>query len=138
MKQLFLALGGALAGGILGYFAFFWTATQGFYALVLPGGLLGLGAGIVINRSILVALSCGLLATALGLFTEWRFAPFTNDASFVNFLANVHHLKPVTLVMILLGGLIGFWVPYHRMESSTTQTTKRPEDLKEPPSKHPV
>jgi hypothetical protein len=114
MKHRFLVLCGALGGGTLGYFAFFWIATQGFYALALPGALLGLGAGILTNRSILVAVGCGLAATALGLFTEWRFAPFRDDDSLGYFLMHVSALKPITVVMILVGGLIGFWVPYRR------------------------
>jgi hypothetical protein len=114
MYKNLLALGGALVGGAVGYSAFFWSAQQGFYALVLPGGLLGLGAGIVQNRSSWVAVACGLLAIALGLFTEYRFAPFAEDHSLGYFLAHVLDLRPLTLLMIGLGGLIGFWVPFRR------------------------
>jgi hypothetical protein len=127
MKQILLVLCGAVAGGIVGYFGFFWILNQGYYALILPGGLLGFGAGIAKTRSILVAVSCGLAATALGLFTEWRSAPFINDGSLGYFIAHVHQLKPVTLVMILVGSLIAFWVPYRCLESSPAPggTTKQ-------------
>ena len=117
MKQTLLVLCGAVAGGILGYFAFVWVARQGFYALMLPGGLLGLGAGIAQNRSILLAAVCGLAAVALGLFSEWRFAPFIKDDSFGFFLLHAWELKPLTLLMIGVGGVIGFWVPYRRIEN---------------------
>jgi hypothetical protein len=116
MKQNVLALGGALLGGALGYFVFFWIVRQGFYALALPGGLLGLGAGIVTNRSVWVAVACGSLAVALGVFTEYRFAPFKDDKSFTFFLAHVGQLAPITLVMIGLGGFIGFWIPFRRRQ----------------------
>ena len=53
MLNLSLVFIGALAGGTLGYFAFFWIAAQGLYALVLPGGLLGLGAGIGKSQDLL-------------------------------------------------------------------------------------
>jgi len=115
MWQSLLVLCGAAAGGTLGYFTFFWVLTQGFYGLVLPGGLLGLGAGIARNRSIWLAVGCGLLAIALGLFTEWRYAPFIKDESLGYFLLHPHELKPITLLMIALGGLIGFWVPFRRI-----------------------
>jgi hypothetical protein len=105
-----------LIGGTLGYLAFFWIAAQGFYGLALPGGLLGLGAGVVKNRSIGVAVVCGLAATALGLFTEYRFAPFRDDPSLGHFLAHVPQLQPVTLLLIGVGGLIGFYVPFRRRE----------------------
>src|SRR5262249_34107067 len=54
------------------------------------------------------------LAIALGLFTEYRFAPFADDDSLGYFLAHVLDLRPLTLLMIGLGGLIGFWVPFRR------------------------
>ena len=118
MKQTALTLCGATAGGILGYFVFSWLASQGFYALALPGGLLGLGAGIGKTRSVLLAVICGLAATALGLFTEWRFEPFIKDDSLGYFIAHVFQLTPVTLALILVGGLIGFWIPFRRRTNS--------------------
>jgi len=116
MGQTLLVLIGAAAGGALGYYAFFWVAAQGFYALILPGGLLARGAGVGRNRSVLLAAACGAAAVLLGLFTEWRFAPFVKDDSFGYFLLHAHELKPVTLLMIGVGGLIGFWVPFRRIE----------------------
>ena len=107
----------ALVPAFLGYALFRWAAAQGFYGLALPGGLAGLGAGVVRNRSILVAIACGLFATALGVFAEYRFAPFAADPSFSFFLAHLADLSPVTVVMIALGGVIGFWVPFRRKES---------------------
>src|SRR5262249_37498531 len=91
--------------------AFFWIADQGYYAMILPGGLLGLGAGIVRNRSVLIAIVCGLLAIALGVFTEYRFAPFVADDSLPYFISHLFDLKPVTLLMIAPVGLSGLGVP---------------------------
>jgi hypothetical protein len=125
MKNNLLALVGALVGGAIGYFAFFWVARQGFYALVLPGGLLGLGAGIVANRSIWVAIVCGFLAAALGVYTEYRFAPFIADDSFKYFITHVTDLKPVTLLMIAAGWGIGFWVPFRRWQRAEKREEKR-------------
>lgn len=116
-KQDSLVLLSATVGGILGYAAFFWLTSQGLYGLVIPGGLLGLAAGIFPPQSKLVAPVCGLLALALGLYTEWRFAPFTANDSLTYFLSHVHQLKPMTLLMIAVGAAIGFWIPYRRRES---------------------
>lgn len=113
-KSELLVLLGAAVGGALGYVVFFLAARQGFYGLVLPGGLLGLGAGIFKTRSKAVAVACGLLALGLGLFTEWRFAPFVTDDSLGYFLSHVYQLRAVTLIMVGAGGLIGFWVPFRR------------------------
>ncbi len=112
--DIMLPLLGAAAGGLLGYLAFFWIAKQGFYGLILPGGLLGVGAGAFKNRSIAVSVICGLSAIALGLFAEWRFAPFVKDASLGYFLSHAPDLKPVTLMMIAAGGIIGFWIPFRK------------------------
>jgi hypothetical protein len=115
MKQACLVFTGAAVGGAVGYFLFFWVVSQGFYGLILPGALLGLGAGYPTSRSIVPAVVCGVLAVAVGLFTEWRFAPFKQDDSLSFFLLHVHHLSPVTLLMIAAGGWIGFWVPFRRV-----------------------
>ncbi len=112
MKEIALVIGGALVGGVIGYLAFFWIADQDFYALILPGGLIGIGAGLFRNRSLGLAIGCGVAAVALGVYTEWKFRPFVADDSLGYFLAHVHKLKPLTLLMIAVGGVIGFWGPF--------------------------
>jgi hypothetical protein len=105
-------LAGATLGAVVGWFAFFWAARQGFYMLALPGGLLGAGAGLLMRRgSLPFALVCAVAALALGLLAEWRLAPFRADASLGYFLAHLHQLQPLTLIMIALGGFLGFWMP---------------------------
>ena len=109
MRTIALGLLGAAAGGCLGYFAFFWIARQGFYALVLPPGLLGLTAGICARgRSQVLAALCGVAGLALGLFTEWRFAPFVTDDSLPYFLTHIHTLKPMTMIMLALGTVLSY------------------------------
>ena len=116
MKQNLLALAGAAAGGVVGYFAFVWLVHQGFYALVLPGALLGLGASLSPNKSLAVAIVCGLSALALGLFSEWRVAPFIKDDGLAYFLTHILQLKGITLLMIGAGAFVGFWAPFRRLE----------------------
>jgi hypothetical protein len=116
MKQNALVLMGAVAGGLIGYFGFLWIAHQGFYALVLPGGLLGIGASLVQNRSTAICVVCGLIALVLGFLAEWQFAPFIKDSSLGFFLAHIHQLRPITLIMIAAGGFIGYWAPSSRRQ----------------------
>jgi hypothetical protein len=111
-KQISVALGliGAVIGGAFGYLGFFWIARQGFYALILPGTLMGLGCGLLSRRKMLVlGIVCAVGALALGVFAEWRFAPFIADRGFGYFLTHLHQLRPVTLILIGLGGVLGFW-----------------------------
>src|ERR1039458_267269 len=125
LKHNGLVLLGAVIGGLLGYAAFFWIARQGFYGIILPGGLLGIGAGIFKTRSKYIAVVCGFLALALGCFTEWRFALFVADPSLGYFLSHVRQLRPITLMMIAAGTLIGFWVPFRRSQDEIGRASCR-------------
>jgi hypothetical protein len=101
---------GAAVGGAAGYFVTGWLARQGFYAMAVPGATLGLGAGLLVaKRCPGVAIVCGVLALALGLFTEWRNFPFIADHSFSYFLRHLGDLRPLTMILIGLGTLGGYW-----------------------------
>jgi len=90
-----LGLLGALGGGSLGYFAFGYLVEQGFYAIVLPGALAGIGAGALSGgKSKPLGVVCGLLAIVLGIVTEWRFAPFVADESFSFFVRHLFRQAP--------------------------------------------
>src|SRR6185436_16220605 len=105
----FLGLLGAVLGGCAGYFAFFWISRQGFYALALPAAFVGLGAGLCARRrSSLLAVLCAVAGLALGLFTEWRFAPFVADKSLSYFLGHLHLLQPLTWIMLALGAFLSY------------------------------
>ena len=107
--RIALGLVGAAVGGCVGYFAFDWIARQGFYALILPPGLLGLAAGYAAGgRSQPFAVACGVAGLALGLLTEWQFFPFIKDKSFVFFITHVRELKPLTLIMLAIGPVISY------------------------------
>ncbi len=112
MKNNLLALAAALVGGVLGHLVFLWVARQGFYMLILPGALVGIGAGFFRSRAVGVSIACGLLGLAVGLFSEWRFAPFKQDSGAAYFLSHIHQLHVITLIMIAAGGVLGFWMPF--------------------------
>jgi len=116
MREWVFVLIGAIAGGLIGFFGFLWIAHQGLYALVLPGGLVGVGASLVKNQSTAICIVCGLLALSVGLLAEWWIAPFLRDGSLGYFLKHVHQLRPITLIMIAAGAVIGFWAPFSRRQ----------------------
>ena len=101
-------LAGAI-GGALGYIAFFWIARQGFYAIILPPGLLGLFVGLgARRRSTALAIIAAVAGLGLGLFIEWRFAPFVVDGSLKYFAMHLHALRPLTLLMLALGTVVSY------------------------------
>jgi hypothetical protein len=118
-QTIALGLLGAVAGGIVGYFAFVWLIRQGLYAMVLPPALVGLGAGICAGQSSrLLAIVCAIAGLALGLFLEWKFVPFVADSGLAYFLAHLHQLKPVTWIMLLVGAAVSYSFA-HRSRSSS-------------------
>ena len=45
LKDFLPGLIGGAVGGLVGYFLVGWVSRQGFYAMILPGALVGLGCG---------------------------------------------------------------------------------------------
>jgi len=96
-----LGIGGGLVGAVLGYFLFIAMAGQGFYAIVLPGALAGLGCGALSGRkSNCLGIICVIIALIAGVLSEWRLRYF---------LTHLHKLRGFTLFLILLGGFCAFW-----------------------------
>jgi len=105
-----LGIGGGLVGAVLGYFLFIAMAGQGFYAIVLPGALAGLGCGALSGRkSNCLGIICVIIALLAGILSEWRIAPFLADESLLFFLRHIHHKGGFTLALIALGGFCAFW-----------------------------
>jgi hypothetical protein len=110
IRELLGGIGAAIGGG-LGVLAFQWMGSYGYYALVLPGALLGLGAGIGAGRvSLTRGLVCAVASLPLGLFVEWRYRPFVVDDSLNYFLTHLHLLRPPTWIMLAAGTLLAFWM----------------------------
>lgn len=105
-------LGGAV-GGVVGYLLFRWLLTKGFYALVMPGALLGLGAGLATRgRSQPLAIVCAIAALCLAIFAEWSHAPFKkpNEGLFY-FVTHLHQLDGLSVKFIMMGLGVGcaYW-----------------------------
>jgi hypothetical protein len=90
----------------------------------LPGGLLGIGAGFAKPRSIFIPIICGVAALFVGFVAEALYHPFIADQSFGFFVSHLTDLQPVTFLMIGLGAVIGFWVPFRRLEQKPKQEPK--------------
>jgi hypothetical protein len=104
-----LGLVGATLGAILGYYTFRWIYQHGFYGMMIPGALLGLGCGSLARHpSTIRGVACAIGGLGLGLFVEWRFFPFVDDSSFTYFLSKLSHLNTITIVMIAAGGFFAY------------------------------
>lgn len=105
-----LGLLGAAAGGAVGFAGVGWLAREGFYAIILPGALIGLGCGLMLGRrSILMGVVCAVAALVATLAAEWHYFPFVADHGLAYFLAHVHRLSRLTLILMAAGTFFGFW-----------------------------
>ena len=102
---------GAVIGGTLGWFAFGWLLSQGFYALAFPGALVGLGFGTLSRRSMFVGgLFCAVAGFALMVACEWYHRPFSDDKSLLYFVTHLHKLdNQFTYVLVAIGTAFSFW-----------------------------
>ena len=101
---------GAAIGGLIGFYAFKWLLSQGFYGLALPAILLGLGFSIGAKRSTLLGgVFCAIAGLVLMIFTEWSTLPFAKDESLGFFLRNITELQSVTHIFLALGTAMAFW-----------------------------
>ncbi|NND98344.1 MAG: hypothetical protein HKN47_13565 [Pirellulaceae bacterium] len=105
-----LGIVGMTIGGVVGYYVFDFAMDQGFYALAVPGTLLGLGCGLFSRiHSRALGVICAVAALLLSIFIEWQLAPFIADDSFGYFVTHLHQCRTMTLIMIAIGTAAGFW-----------------------------
>ena len=101
---------GAAIGGAVGWFTFGWLLSQRFYALALPGVLVGLGFGLCSRRSMLTGgLFCAVAALGLMLMCEWSHRHFIADKSLGYFLTHLRDLEQFTFVLLAIGTMFSFW-----------------------------
>ncbi len=104
-----LGLMGAAVGGVLGYYIFLWLIHQGFYGLMIPGALLGLGCSLLSgHRSQIRGVLCAVAGLILGLYSEWHFEWFKPDESFTYLATHIHEKGLVTLLMLALGTFFAY------------------------------
>lgn len=110
-EALNIALGiiGAAAGGVVGYFVFYWIWKQGYNVSVLPGTLLGLGGGLLLRQqSMLMSIICGVGGLAIGVVSQWRVLYQYEEFGF--FLSNnVSQLPWQVLLGLAAGTLLAAW-----------------------------
>jgi hypothetical protein len=112
-----LGILGAAVGGVLGSYLFVWMYDQNLYGMFLPGGLLGVGCGLLSrHESTARGALCGLAGLALGLYCEWQFV-YAGEQSIAGFVRHLQ-LHPVFLFMIIGGGLLGFWFGRDQLRGS--------------------
>ena len=109
-KSWGLGIVGAAIGGAVGWFIFSLLFNEGFYALALPGAMLGYGFGMLSRmRSVAGGVVCAVAAAVLMFMCEWHHRAWTADESLGYFIRNVHELSTATFLMFFLGVAMAFW-----------------------------
>lgn len=123
-----LGMVGAAIGGALGFYVFGLALGKGLYALVVPGGFLGIGCGLLARHpSVVRGYVCGVLGLGVGLFSEWWYRPFTEDKSLTYFLSHIQSLDggSFTWGMLVLGTLVAYWLGRDAFYERTARPTGR-------------
>ncbi len=104
-----LSVLGATVGVALGIAASMWLKSQGYYAMILPGALLGLGANLASpRRSQVRGVFLGIAGLLVGMLAEWRLFP-VGDRSLGFFLGHLADQPMVTKLMLGFGALFAYW-----------------------------
>ncbi len=123
MRANLLAMVGAAVGGLVGYGLVFWLLDRGLLGLALPGGLLGVGAGVVVNRGRWVALVCGIAALVLGLTADYQ--SLAKPPAVADYLMGLPSRSVVTLAMLAVGTALGFYIPFSRYRAGDAGSAGR-------------
>ncbi|MGO9598794.1 MAG: hypothetical protein ACLP7Q_12465 [Isosphaeraceae bacterium] len=106
-----LAFLGALAGGLLGYYTFQWLYYHGFYGMMIPGALIGLGSGLLTQApSKARGFVCAATAMGQSVLMEWKFFPFIASSRFRYFVRHFLEVNSVHLAMIAAGAFFAYWL----------------------------
>jgi hypothetical protein len=109
---LIRGIGGGIAGGVAGYFFFDFLADRNWYGLMIPGLLVGLGAGLAARgKSQILGVICAIGALGLMVVAEWLRAPMVKDDSLLYFVTHLHQMNNATIkfVMLALGAAAAYW-----------------------------
>ena len=102
---------GAVIGGAIGYLVFRLLAKSGLYGIIIPGALVGLGAGLAARgQSITLGIISAVAALVLSVIAEWSMFPFIRDGSLLYFIAHVHTLPAIKLIMMAIGVGLAYWL----------------------------
>ena len=108
VDRLAFGLVGAIAGAVVGYFAFGFLVDQGWYSLIIPGACVGLGFGLASRRRHVVF---GVISAFLGLITcvacEWHI--LNKGESFSEFIDGFKNEGIMTWIMLVFGVLAAYW-----------------------------
>ena len=102
IKNLILGVVGGVGGGVIGFLICKWLSSQGFYAVVIPGSLVGMGFGYCARkRHVVFGCVSGILGLFAGLITQWKV--YSNEPSFWKLVGELKDYSAVTWIMLGLG-----------------------------------
>lgn len=105
--QFTRGIGAALAAVVVAYFAIYLLKKNGFYAMMLPGLLVGSACGYASGcRSQVLGIVSLLIAIVASVLLEWQI--FYNEP-LPRFLANFHTIGTLKIGMHLFGAVMAYW-----------------------------
>jgi hypothetical protein len=111
-KDILIGAAGAIAGGVLGWFAARWVVQSGYYGVFLVGFGMGAGARLLLKRrSLAFGYACGSVAFVASVLCHWSVAPFVTDEGLRYFLMNLHNVGLWSWIDIGFGTFLAFRLP---------------------------
>jgi hypothetical protein len=101
---------GGTVGGVLGYFVFDWALTQGYYALVLPGSLVGIGCGLASGRKLLaLGILSAIGALLVGALADWNSLANPSPTIWEHAATLLQANRRMTAILILVSVVLAFY-----------------------------
>lgn len=109
IKNLALGIVGGIAGGFAGGLICKFLADQGFYGVILPGALVGLGFALAARKGHFgFGAVSGVLGLLAGLLTQWKV--YSDEPSFFKLVGELKDYSIVTWIMLGLGAVLAFTI----------------------------
>lgn len=99
---------GAVVAGVIGYFLYRLLLNNGYYAIAIPGGFVGIGYGLAARKpSMIAGICCGIAGLFFGFWCDAvTMAP---PETLFSYLAKFNQKPQTNLILICIGAFMSAW-----------------------------